>query len=512
MFLLAVVVAMWLLNRFSPLSCDDWHYMFIFGGNEPIKSIHDILVSQYLHYQRFNGRFVVHFLVQLFDGLLGKEVFNVFNAMVFAALLWGLALTTVREHRQHYYKVMSVALLAMFYVVPGFKDVFLWLSGSCNYLWVGTALLYFNELLERDAVPRWSYVPLALFALACGWSNEAFVVGLGAAYVYYYLLAHRERFTAHRRWMLAAFFVGTALLAFAPGSLSRASTTGHPSSLLVSLFYTRHVRLLIVLAIVVLALSCKRRWSFMAWFKREQVLIIAIVVEFCFLMMIGIDAVHSRFGIELFSLVLLFRLVNWDRISNVAVTLTNLALIPFVVYLIGVSQRCNEVSQSELDQGRQGNEVVMTRESVPYDWLHRYVLDYSLFKEGGEKMYGFDPFLNNYFGHPVLFLPEEFYRDVTSHPEKYRGQWRSWGKLPFYAMSVNDEEPGFTSAVLNYDPPVRFDHLPGPLSWLCNRVMGLKTQVKEDKLLTITLDGNHYMLIPRKDPSQDFRLRSISLY
>ena len=510
-FLLAVVVVMFLLDRFAPLCCDDWHYLFIFGSHDPIQSVHDIMVSQYLHYQRFNGRFVVHFLVQLFDGLFGKGVFNVFNALVFAALLWGLALVTVKEQRQHYYKVMSVALLVMFFIMPGFKDVFLWLAGSFNYLWVGTALLYFNELLERDTVPRWSYIPLTLFALACGWSNEAFVVGLGAAYLYYYILRHRELFTGHRRWMLPAFFIGAALLAFAPGSLSRAATTGRPSSLLVSLFYMRHLRLMIILAVIAIIMACVRRRSFVAWVKREQVLIIAVLVEFFFLMAIGIDAVHSRFGIELFSLVMIFRLINWNRVSNLVVTLTNLAMIPFAIYLISVSQHCYEVSQGELDQARRGNELVQTSESVPHEWLHRYVLDYSLIKVNSIKMYGFDPFLNNYFGHPVLFLPEDFCHDVAVNPERYEGEWRTFGKLPFYAMRVDVEEPDCSSAILNYSPPTQFDYLPGPLIWLCNRMLGLKNEVKEDKLLTVSVNGNYYILIPRNNPGQDFRLRSIRL-
>lgn len=507
-FLLAVFVVMYLLNRFSPMSCDDWHYVFLFGTLEPIDSLGDIVVSQWHHYLRFNGRLVVHTIVQLFDGLLGKEVFNVFNALVFLLFLWGIARLVTNDKRNRY-KVMSVAFALVFFVLAGFKDVFLWLSGSVNYLWAGTALLFFHHALERETVPRWSLVPLVLFSLACGWSNEAFVVGLAAAYFIYYVILHRDRLTGHRRWMLAAFFIGVALLVFAPGSLNKATTTGTPPSLLVSLYYMRHIRLLPLLLVVVMMLALTRHLRWREWFKREQVLLIAILVESAFLMMIGLDAVHSRFGIELFALVLLLRLVNWDRIGNVAVSILNVAVLTFAAWVIPITHRCYQVSEEELAVART-SEIVPTRSVVPCGWLHRYVLDYSYFMINDEKIFGHDPFLTRYFGHNFLFLPEDFLNDVSLNPSKYERKWRSWGSLPFYAMRVS----GTVSpqvAVLTYEPSTKYDRLPCVLSRICKRVEGLKTEVREDNLLTLELNGVNYVLVPRRYAEQDSRLLSIRL-
>ncbi|MBR5725883.1 MAG: hypothetical protein IKX56_04015 [Muribaculaceae bacterium] len=506
--LLAVFVVMYLLNRFSPMSCDDWHYVFIFGTLEPIDSLSDIMVSQWNHYLRFNGRLVIHFIVQLFDGLLGKGTFNVFNALMFVLFLCGIARLVTNDKRNHY-KVMSVSFALLFFVLAGFKDVFLWMSGSVNYLWTGTALLFFHHALERDTVPSWSLVPLTLFSLACGWSNEAFVIGLSAAYFIYYVILHRERLTGHRRWMLAAFFIGVALLVFAPGSLNKAAATGKPSSLFVSLYYMRHIRIALILALAVLFLAVTRRLKLREWIKREQVLLMALLVETAFLMMIGLDAVHSRFGIELFALILLLRLVDWNRIGNVAVTALNVVVLAFAAWLIPISQRCNEVCQHELKLART-SELVPTRNIVPYKWLHRYILDYSYLKVNDEKIYGYDPFLTRHFGHHVLFLPQDFVNDLSKNPSKYEGQWRSWGKLPFYAMRAGDNT-AFQVAVLTYAPPTKYDRLPGFLSRLCNRIEGLKTEEREDKLLTATIKGVDYVFVPRFYPEQDDRLQSIRL-
>ena len=507
--LAAVCVVMYLLNRFSPMCCDDWHYVFIFGTLEPISSLKDIFVSQYHHYLQFNGRLPVHVLVQLFDGLLGKAVFNVFNAMMFALCLWALARVT-KSDKKDYYKVMSVAFAVLFLVMPGFKDVFLWLSGSINYLWVGTALLLFHHLLERETMPRWAYLPLALFALVCGWSNEAFVIGLAPAYFIYYLILHRERLRPHRLWMLGGFFIGACLLVFSPAALHRASLTGRPSSLLICLYYMRYIRLtLIVVLVVVVMAFINRRWL-VSWIRREQVLLLAVFIETVFLMMIGIDAVHSHYGIELFSLVILLRLVPWHSISNMVVSVMNLAVLVFAACVLPMAHRCYDVCQQELEQASK-SELVVTRYLYPDSWLQRYFLDYSCQKFKDEKVYGYDTFLNRYFGHDVLFLPEEFVSDLERNTSRYSTHWRTNGAMPFYAKRVNEADAEWEEAVLTYSPSHQFDRLPAMLARLCNRLAGYKTEVRENKLQGVTVKGGQFILVPRRYPEQDERLLSIRL-
>lgn len=507
-FMLAVFVVMYLLNRFTPMSCDDWHYVFKFGTLEPINSLGDIVVSQWHHYLRFNGRLVVHALVQLFDGLLGKELFNVFNALMFVLFLWVIS-RQVTSGVNDRYKVMSVAFALLFFVLAGFKDVFLWLSGSVNYLWAGTALLVFHHALERESLPRWSLIPWTLFSLACGWSNEAFVVGLSVAYFVYYVILHRDRLAGHRRWMLAAFFVGVALLVFAPGSLNKAAATGRPASILVSLFYMRHVRLTLLLALVVALMAMTRRLKVADWLKRDQVLLIALAVETAFLMMIGLDAEHSRFGVEMFALLLLLRLVDWRRVGLAGPTLLNVATLALAAWVIPLANRCNQVCRRELDDARD-RDIVLTRNIVPNSWLHRYIVDYSYVKINDEKIYGHDPFLTRYFGHNFLFLPEDFVSDLSHDPSKYHDCWRTWGTLPFYAKRVGAGADPHV-AVLTYEPPTKYDRLPGVLTGICNRIEGLKTEVREDNLITVSLEGGEYVLVPRRYPEQDGRLLSIRL-
>lgn len=76
-FFIIVLFFIYALNSFTPLYSDDWHYNFIYGTLNDIDSLGDIIKSQYVHYFEVNGRFVPHFFVQLFDGLLGKGLFDI---------------------------------------------------------------------------------------------------------------------------------------------------------------------------------------------------------------------------------------------------------------------------------------------------------------------------------------------------------------------------------------------------------------------------------------------------
>ena len=86
-YLAIIGVIFYLMNLFTPLYCDDWHYQFKFGTLIPIQNIADIFESQYTHYFQMNGRFIPHFIAQFFDGIAGKSLFNIANTIIFLLFL-----------------------------------------------------------------------------------------------------------------------------------------------------------------------------------------------------------------------------------------------------------------------------------------------------------------------------------------------------------------------------------------------------------------------------------------
>lgn len=146
LFLLGMVF--FFINVLTPLFSDDWHYGFIFKTSIHIQSMADILKSQYIHYFIANGRFIPHFLLQSFDGLLNKSVFDIANALVFILFIHLLNLNFV-EDKTLFFKSTAVIAFCITLLSCGFTCSFLWMSGAFNYLWGFTLLLLFNYLFNH---------------------------------------------------------------------------------------------------------------------------------------------------------------------------------------------------------------------------------------------------------------------------------------------------------------------------------------------------------------------------
>ena len=511
-FLLAVGCIIYCLNVFTPLFSDDWHYAFIFGTHQRIDSIGDIFRSQYIHYFDFNGRSIVHFIVQLFDGILGKNVFNVFNALMFVAFLYALTLV-VPNRKGHSFKIISVAFILVFLIMTGFKYVFLWLSGSVNYLWVGTVLLVFHYFLERESVPKWSYTPLAILGFLCGWSNEAFVFGLGAAYFIYYM-THRDKLVNHRIYMLAAFYLGACLLVFAPGSVHRALSDNHQTmkvGFLPSIWHMNNVGLLYLVIVIAACKAIKSKKGFISWLKKEQLFIIAIVISFCFILITGVIFEHSRFGIEFFSLIVILRSINWERIPTIPIVIADILILALASYVLIACHKIYVTNQNELAQITDDNCIVLTTQPDVPDFVYRFALDYSSFYTGiNTKMYGtVKTLITTYYGvETITFLPADFVKDIKVNQDKY-SCYRSFGKLPFYAKKIPSNQE-YRAAIIEYKEP-SYSSWPEVLHPILSRITGEHKQQDTCGFKTIYLDGQWYVLIDRSFPEQDKSLKRIIL-
>lgn len=220
---------MLLFNILTPLmSCDDFQYRLIYPTHQPVTSLADVFTSQYQHYLHHNGRAVAHTLLQTFL-LLGKGVFNLFNAAAFCTLVWATAkLALGRQAVRPLYLLLSLGLLVHFN--PAFGMTNLWLSGSFNYLWVilWGALLLLPYRLELDApwtTGRLAPVGMFLLGVVSGWGNENLsgAVFLGTLC---FLVLHKIYLHTIRPWAVAGSlgsFVGLMLLVLAPGLRARGS-------------------------------------------------------------------------------------------------------------------------------------------------------------------------------------------------------------------------------------------------------------------------------------------------
>ena len=227
-----------------PLSHDDYGYAFIWdgahGGNleamqfgspeiehrDRVESFADIFKSLTSHYFDWGGRIFAHAFVQFFIWV-GKPVFDIANTIIFVFLV-----LTIINLSNTWLKISRTALLwiffVMFFLMASSMMSTLWLTGSCNYMWMTFFQLFFltpyvKALRSHDAAnSAINVVLMIILGLCAGWSNEA--GALATVCLTFFLLIMCKVQGVFRPWMIAGFLaisIGCAFMLFAPGNFVR---------------------------------------------------------------------------------------------------------------------------------------------------------------------------------------------------------------------------------------------------------------------------------------------------
>ena len=128
-----VFSGMFLLSMLTPLIADDYNYTMGYATGTRIGSLMDIWRSMAWHRQMLNGRVFAHGWVSLVL-MYPRWVFAILNGAVAVVFTW----TTIRffgEHGVHPVRAAGCAWMMTWICMPGFGQIFLWTSGSCNYFW-----------------------------------------------------------------------------------------------------------------------------------------------------------------------------------------------------------------------------------------------------------------------------------------------------------------------------------------------------------------------------------------
>lgn len=206
----------------TDLIADDYRYCFSYADDSRIVSVAQIFPSMAAHRLSMNGRVVPHFLVQLFL-LLPKMVFDVLNALLFTTLVWLIGHTAGRGTRPN--ALLGLCVFGCLWLLqPDFGQVFLWLTGSINYLWCGVLCLLWllpwgGYYLTGRSLPLPGRIALILFSLPLGAYSENGTVAMVAMALLWLLLVWLERKQTPPRWMLlslAAILAGFFYMMLAP--------------------------------------------------------------------------------------------------------------------------------------------------------------------------------------------------------------------------------------------------------------------------------------------------------
>ncbi|MBR0261205.1 MAG: hypothetical protein IJQ85_05355 [Selenomonadaceae bacterium] len=246
-----------------PLSHDDYGYAFIWdgahGGNleamqfgspeiehrDRIESFSDIFKSLTSHYFDWGGRIFAHAFVQFFIWV-GKPVFDIANTIIFVFLV-----LTIINLSNTWLKISRAALLwiffTMFFLMASSMMSTLWLTGSCNYMWMTFFQLFFltpyvKALRSHEAAnSAINVVLMIILGLFAGWSNEA--GALATVCLTFFLLVMCKVQGVFRPWMIAGFLaisVGCAFMLLAPGNFVRMEFA-HPNFVYTKELFMSHM-------------------------------------------------------------------------------------------------------------------------------------------------------------------------------------------------------------------------------------------------------------------------------
>ena len=239
--LLVVFCIMLLFNIFTPLLNDDYFIAFVWpvGGSinalpenaKRITSFLEIFESLKSYYVTWGGRipgqtFMIFFLWQ------GKQYFNFINALMFIVLIAEIYWLS-HEGKVSLVFDLSVVFWIFFSLWAfniAFTESFLWLSGSCEYLWLMVVLLafltpyvqnYYDEsLLKQESLML--NASTFLLGLVAGCSRETLICWF-IPILCYWLYSCKIKGNL-QCWKITGFIglcIGYSVLLFAPGNASR---------------------------------------------------------------------------------------------------------------------------------------------------------------------------------------------------------------------------------------------------------------------------------------------------
>ena len=521
---LAVFCVFLFLNFCTPESLDDYMYKFRFidgqaNKTHPIRNLFDIFLSQNEHYSVVNGRYIVHYIVQLFSGLLGKTFFNFINSIVFVAFIAMLAkLIMGRATTMNFLIIVILSLL----LLPTFGYCFLWMSGAINYLWSGFAaflFLYFVDRLKDRAISA-KYCVIGVLGILLGWSHEGIAFPLALSAVCYILFFNKQKIRSAAFPIICFYLIGALLCTFAPGTMSRG---GFNSSLTVMTVVSKIINGFVLLFklksfgfLVLLLIYCVfRKIRIRMWEGINPIIIGGVIFSLGVVFAAGFSAARAAFGLELCCLVMSLKILGEIKVSStVKYTFLSLGLL-FVISLTAYSYGNMKVSNRLIADIKSTTDgiIVYDEQNVP-QYLESYIQrpltpSYSEYYMYYSQDYWENDYIAVTYGTERLtFLPSEFIKNVKSDRESYR-EFDINSKLPFYCKKLSpDEDVKGVKFLLrkctNNDVP--FYYRP-----FANRLARFSaTCVESDKWAVQEVYGERYVMITKNDMI-DNRLVGIEL-
>lgn len=475
-----VGILFYLLSVYTPLMADDFSFAYRYGKNGadilyPITNLSDIAVSQYYHYFVSNGRTPVQFIEQLFAGLLGRDLFNPFNTLIFLIFLW-VCVSLISQKKKSLYIVTALFLLFWFLLpVPG--ETLLWMSGSVCYLWASCFVLLFLYLflkIDTMSIPKCMYPLLFVLGMLTGWVHEGLTVGVSGC-LFLYFCFHSGKFRGNVIPLTLGFWCGTLLVFSSPGIWARGlDSFDLVSFIMLRVRFVLYIKAFWILIFILLYLFFRKREIFKEFFKKNAILLGIAFFEFLFGCLIGLQSIRQTFFVELFSILLIAKyFVDYGNSVyryKVYYLLVGLCLfIPDYAYSLNACQKNYKLYQSVFKEYRNSEDGVIPtdyrRESTWFSThdMNRFVHPYFFSHNAQYYLNCYLPFYIH--NDRLIVLPRMIYEqlyleDSFCQPQNRsiveNGDFYTRPDIDFYVMlldknDLNDYESMSVSYKFNMD-------------------------------------------------------------
>ena len=221
--ILLVAFIVYYFSAFNVWIDDDLTYQYQCADFErwvytPFNNVWEIFASQYSHYFTTNGRYVAHWIVQLFTGLLGMQAFAICNAIIYILFI-RIIMRICGVALDNWKGTLTIACLILTFLsvrmTPSFQ----------MYIWMFLlVLVYLRIFLHYRTDKWWLLILICVFSAICGNAHESINPGICLGLTVY-IVCNLKRITA-QQWLMALFFaIGLGILVFSPSTQDRMTDT-----------------------------------------------------------------------------------------------------------------------------------------------------------------------------------------------------------------------------------------------------------------------------------------------
>jgi len=215
---LGVIILFFIFNVLTPLVADDYYYSL------GVLSISDVAKKTYGIYFNMNGRIIVNFLVS-FWLFIGKSIFNIANTAIYCLFIYSIQFHIMGKAKHNPFMFLAINIFLWFFV-PAWGENFLWVAGSCGYLWTATfILLFLIPFRKKQDDPNYKLnIPLSVLffflGLLAGCNIENAAAAIFLLLIFYFAVKafNKRKMNLFEILGTLGFLIGFLLLIFAPGT------------------------------------------------------------------------------------------------------------------------------------------------------------------------------------------------------------------------------------------------------------------------------------------------------